>query len=93
MSYLTPINKSPTNNDVVRQECGQDFIEVTYDLGIAKTAFQIQATERPRFDDVFIHLGSFHIFLAYFKALGKFIDNCGLTNVMVDSEIIADVVP
>lgn len=28
--------------------------------------------------------------MAYFKAVGKYIDNCGLTNIMVDCEMIAN---
>lgn len=51
-------------------------MQVSYDLTIAKVAFQIQATERPNFDNLFVHLGSFHIMLAYFKAIGMFIDEC-----------------
>lgn len=76
-------------NKKVPKECGQKLIEASHDLGIAKTAFQIQATEFLRFNDVFIQFGFFDTFLDYFKAIGKFIDNCGLTNLMVDSEIIA----
>lgn len=98
--YLTTINASPTNRDVVLEtmvqskkvasECGQDFIEVTYDLAIAKIALQIQSTEKGLFDNLFIHLGVFHIMMAYIKAVGKFIDNCGLTIIMVNTEIVAN---
>ncbi|CAG5019593.1 unnamed protein product [Parnassius apollo] len=42
---------------------------VTYDLAIAKVAYQIQAMEKPHFDNLFIHLGPFHIMMAYFKAI------------------------
>lgn len=51
---------------------------------------QIQSSEKPLFDNLFIHLGSFHIMLVYFKAIGKFIEDCGLMNVAVESEIIAN---
>lgn len=97
--YLTPINESPTAKNVVletlkesqkiAEEVKQCEIEVTYDLAIAKVAMQIQSMEKPLFDNVFIHLGSFHIMLAYFKAIGKFISDCGLMNVAVESRIIA----
>lgn len=59
--YLTPINLSPTNTSVVAytmeqaqavgKECGQTYVQVTYDLAIAKIAYKIH----------FIHLGSFHL--------------------------------
>lgn len=99
ISYLTPINLSPTSTAVVRQtllesqqitkECSQKYIQVTYDLAIAKVALQIQSTDSPQFDNIFIHLGSFHIMMAFFKAIGKFIDNCGLSQMMVDSNLLA----
>lgn len=97
--YLAPINESPTGKDVVVQtmkesqeiakEIGEKCISVTYDLAIAKMAMQIQSTEKPRFDNLFIHLGGFHIIFAYFKAVGKFIAGCGLMNVAVDTELLA----
>lgn len=99
ISYLTPINSSPTNTPVVMetmkqsqnicQEVQQSSIQVTYDLAIAKVALQIQATEAPRFDNLFIHLGPFHIMMSYFKTIGKFISDCGLSNIMVQSNLLA----
>ena len=48
---MTTINASPTNKSVVIEtmkqalqvanECGQEFMQVTYDLAIAKVALQI----------------------------------------------------
>lgn len=99
VSYLSTINLSPTNKAVIREtmftslkvadECREMFIEVTYDLAIVKVALQIQSTDSPLFNRVFVHLGSFHIMMAYFKAIGTFIDNCGITNILVDSGILA----
>lgn len=99
ISYLTPINMSPTNNSVVletmnqgqkiAEECNQRYMQITYDLAIAKVAMQIQATEDPKFNNLFIHMGSFHIMMAYFHAVGKFIDDCGLSHVMVEGELLA----
>ncbi|GFW80337.1 hypothetical protein TNCV_2944701 [Trichonephila clavipes] len=100
ISYLTPINTSPTSTSIVletmeqskkiAEDLHQRCIQVTYDLAIAKVAFQIQATEKPKFDNLFIHLGPFHIMMAYFKAIGKVISDCGLTNVMVESSLLAN---
>ncbi|OXU31738.1 hypothetical protein TSAR_007915 [Trichomalopsis sarcophagae] len=53
-------------------------MQITYDLAIAKIAVQIQLTERnnlQNFNNLFIHFGAFHIQMAYFKAIGKYIDN------------------
>ena len=54
----------------VAEECGETYAIVTYDLGIAKPAMQIQQNETPIFDNVFICFGSFHICLAYLAVLG-----------------------
>ncbi|XP_032457827.1 uncharacterized protein LOC116417096 isoform X1 [Nasonia vitripennis] len=99
VSYLTPINASPTNISVVyetmrqsqriAEELQQQYIEVTYDLAIAKVAYQIQSAEHPQLSNLFIHLGAFHIMMAYFKAVGKFINECGLTYIMVESGLLA----
>lgn len=99
VSYLTTINQSPTSAAVVREtmirckkaaeELGEDYIQVTYDLGIAKIALQIQSTEKPVFDYIFIHLGIFHVLLAYFKAIGKFIDGSGICEALVDAGLLA----
>lgn len=99
ISYLTPINHSPTSNAVVLatmqqcmaalQELNQEYMQVTYDLAIAKIALQIQATESNTFQKLFIHLGAFHIMMSYFKAIGKVINDCGLSTIMIESEILA----
>lgn len=74
---------------VIANECQQEEILLTYDLAIAKIAMQIQYLERPKFGKVFIGLGRFHIELALLKANGSFIDDCGLTDIMVDCELLA----
>lgn len=63
---------------------------MAYDLAIAKVALQIQASEKPKFDNLFIHLESFHIMLAFFKAIGKFISDCGLSSIIVESGLLAN---
>ncbi|GBP80748.1 hypothetical protein EVAR_89325_1 [Eumeta japonica] len=101
ISYLTPIKASTTSTSIVletmlqskkkiAEELQQPSIQVTYDLAIAKVALQIQATETPKFDNLFIHLGPFYIMMAYFKAIGKVISDCGLTNVKVESNLLAN---
>lgn len=50
---------------------------------------QVQFTDRGVYDNLFINLGHFHVMLALFKAIGKFIDSCEVKNIVVESEIIA----
>ena len=97
--YLPQINLSPTSNTVVVEtlkrslsianECGRKTIAVTYDLAIAKLALQIQHEEKPTFDRVFIALGSFHIEMAFFSALGKIIAESGGPHILNESEVLA----
>ena len=61
----------------ITAEAQKTSIAVTYDLAIAKVAMQIQHEETPKYDGVFIVLGSFHIEMAFFKALGKIIAESG----------------
>lgn len=99
VDYLPQINSSPTSYTVVHEtmkralkiahECHQESIVVTYDLAIAKMAMQIQITERPKFNFLFINLGAFHIEMAFFKALGKYIDSSGIVDILVQSEALA----
>ena len=98
ISYLTTINQSPINNAVVKEtmvqslkiatECNDTYIQVTYDLAIVKIALQIQS-QTDEFRNIFVHIGGFHVMMAFFKAIGKFIDTCGISNIMIDTELIA----
>ncbi|KAJ8685330.1 hypothetical protein QAD02_021123 [Eretmocerus hayati] len=99
VSYLKPINASPTNKAIVLKtlemsqeiatECSMPCIQVTYDLAIYKVALRIQCTESPRFDNVFVHSGAFHIYMLYFRAIGKYTEDCGLIHLMVESGLLA----
>jgi len=98
VGYMETINLPPTRNDVVQEtmkrtqavakECGQDQIIVTYDLAIAKIASQIQYSESPRFDNIFVCFRAFHISMAYFAVLGYVIENSGGDSILVDSDVL-----
>ena len=92
-------NLSPTDVKVVHEtmiqaqkianECGMKYMQVTYYLNIANIALRLQSQLKPKFDNIFIHLGPFHIYMAFFKAIGRFIDGSGLINIPVDCEFLA----
>ena len=91
VQYMENIRLPPTQMNVVletlkvsqkiAEECGQTYAIVTYGLAIAKPAMQIQSQEPPRFDNVFICFGAFHIALAYFGCLGYFMDESDGPNI------------
>ncbi|GFX71541.1 uncharacterized protein TNCV_2695291 [Trichonephila clavipes] len=76
---------------VVGKECNQTYVQVTDDLALAKIAYKIQSTSKSQFNNLFIHLGSFHLMTAFFKTIGVFINECGLSHMMIESSIIASV--
>lgn len=100
ISYLTPINESPTKHSTVLktlemsqsvpEECKAPYIQITYDLAIARISYCIQAQESPKFNNIFTHMGAFHVELAFFKALGTFIEECGLNHIMTECDLIAN---
>ena len=80
---LKQMNESPTLTSVVAEtlkesqkvaeECNKYSISMTYDLAIPKVAMQLEAEEKPTYDNVFIHLGPFYITCAFFSMLGKYL--------------------
>ena len=95
--YMKQINASPTAKSVVAEtmrrtlpiehECNRDTIAVTYDLAIAKIAMQIQQTESPKYDKLFICLGAFHIGMAFFLHLVRLLQI--LVHILNESEVLA----
>ena len=97
--YLPQINLSPTSNSVIietmkrsqqlAEECHMGSIAVTYDLAIAKVAMQIQAHEAPRFNNIFVAMGAFHMEMPFFNAIGKYIEESGGPYILIDSGVLA----
>ena len=73
----------------VAQECGQEYGVVHYDLNAAKPALQIQSTEAPKYDNLSICFGPFHIMMSYFGSVGYLIDSSGGPEILVDADVLA----
>ena len=96
--YLPQINESPTSVSVVAEtmkrsqaiaeECNKSSISVTYDLAIAKIAMQLQSTESPKYDNLFINLGGFHIEMAFFAAMGKYVSDSGGPHIINETHVL-----
>ena len=99
IGYMENIELPPTRLDVIQEtlrlsqmvaeECGEKYAIVHYDLGIAKPALQIQAQESPRYDNVFICIGTFHLAMAYFASLGYILDSSGAAEALCNSDVLA----
>ena len=97
--YLPQINLSPTSYTVVAEtlkrslqianESKRDSLCVTFDLAIAKMAIKIQQEESPTYDRLFINFGAFHMEMAFFHAIGKYIELSGGPEILSASEIIS----
>ena len=97
--YLPQINSSLMSSTLVMEmlrrsiqiesEPKRRYISVINDLAIARIAYQIKATGSPTFDAVFINLGAFHIEMAYFNALGKYITESGGPFILNESGVLA----
>lgn len=100
IAYLPQLNISPTKDAVVHktmqialevaEDCNQSSVIVTYDLAIAKKAWKIQNEMIPKFDKIFINLGSFHFEMSYFKAVGKYIDSSGIPQLLINCGLLAE---
>ena len=97
--YLPNMRQPITGLDVIQetlvltqryaQECRQPYGVVSYDLNAAKPAMQMQATEKPKYDNVFIMPGVFHVDMAFFKALGKLIEDSGGPTMLIETDVLA----
>lgn len=45
----------------------------------------IQEQEKPQYNNIFVNLGAFHTEMAFFKAIGKYIDCSGLVEILVQA--------
>ena len=81
-SYISCYGHRNHDDIQVADECNKDSIAVTYDLDIAKVALQPKFKERPKFDRLFVALGSFHIEFAVLGVCGKYIDCSGVPHIL-----------
>lgn len=70
-TYKSVLYATLRQTQKIAEECQQNYLHVTYNLAIAKVTLQIQHEEKSWFNNIFIHLGDFHIMMVYFKAIGK----------------------
>lgn len=56
---------------------------------LSKPAMQMQDTEKPKYDNVFIMPGTFHLKIAFFKAIGKLIEVTGGPAMRTETDVLA----
>ena len=63
-------------------------MQVTYDLGIAMIAMPIKSTEKEIFQKLFIHVGLFHLGMAWFGAVGKTVNGRGMPTIITEAQLM-----
>ena len=56
-------------------------------------AYQLKSEEKPKFDNIFIALGAFHVDMALFHAYGQFIAECGGPNILNECLVLPKDLP
>jgi len=87
IGYMTPIFNPATDQSTVKQclitsmeatkKLQQEYTFVTFDLAMAKIAYNIVWDMPDEFKNVIIHLGGFHIMCSYMGVLGKMMTGTG----------------
>ena len=72
-------------NITLAEECKECYIATTYDLAIAKAACQLQDTIQPKYDNILVCFGAFHIMFRYLSAIGYLIDSSGAGHILMES--------
>jgi hypothetical protein len=99
VGYMKPIFHPATDYDTVQQcfsvslvamqKLNQEYTFVTFDLAMAKIAYDITWSSPEKYDKVIIHLGGFHTMCAYMAALGKLMAGSGFEELLIESGICA----
>ena len=94
---MTPINAPVTENSTVQhllevsqnaaKEVGQAYTFVTFDLVVAKKAYNIIWQYGAQYKDVIVRLGVFHTIASYLAALGKLLKGTGFVEIVVESKV------
>ena len=94
VTYVDPISLPLTKNDGVcetmvrsmqgSKEMKQKYAIVIYNLAVELKNFCIQAVQAPKFDNLIILLGNFHIESAFLSAVGTYITDSGVEHLLTE---------
>ena len=90
-----PITEAATVQRVLQisleasQELGQPYTFVTFDLAVAKKAYDIVWQNPKLYKTVIIHLGVFHTIMSYLGALGKLLHGSGFEEIVTEERLCA----
>ena len=93
-----PVIHQPITNYKTVQEClkiaedakevGQVYIFITFDLGVYMKAYPLVWNNPYRYNKYILLIGTFHLIWAYFHVIGKKMNSCGFSDVMLEAELV-----
>ncbi|PIK44379.1 hypothetical protein BSL78_18773 [Apostichopus japonicus] len=99
IAYLPVLNASPTEMDTVQttltrslkyaDSLGQDVMVLVFDQAIYAKAQQIRWRDETLKQRLVIRLGMFHTKMAYLACIGKRYKDAGLSDILIESGVIA----
>jgi len=97
IEYMAHINATINGNSTIQKviqvsqkatnEVGQPVTFITFDLTLAKKAYNILWQHSHLYQNDFVHLGAFHTILSYIRALGKLMKGSGFDDIVVETGI------
>ena len=100
VDYMPPIMSSinePANiQELIRisqkatEEVGQSFVFLTFDLPVAKKAYDIIWQKPCLYKNVIIHLGVFHTMMSYLAAQGKIMKGSCFEEIVIEAGLCAN---
>ena len=90
-----PITEYSTVQECLRMaeqatdEVGQKFVFTTLDLGVCMKAFPLLWNFPDKFSRHIVMIGLFHLMLGYLNMIGKKMDGCGLSDILLESNLIS----
>ncbi|GFR60927.1 hypothetical protein ElyMa_005417700 [Elysia marginata] len=90
-----PITEAATVQKVLQisleasQDLNQPYTFVTFDLAVAKKAYEIVWQNPHNYKTVIIHLGVFHTIMSYLGALGKLVTGSGFEEIVTEARLCA----
>ena len=74
----------------VVNETGQEYAVVAYDCRLPWKPTQYKPSKPPLFDKLLVMLGHFYIKLAFYGAVGAFINESGIEFILSEADILAE---
>ena len=83
--YQTPVPISEISQKLAKQH-DMRYTHITLDVGAAIKAFHVVWNDKDR-SNIIIHLGDFHVFMAFFGSMGKFMTGSGFEEIIYHASL------